>query len=74
MTLFKKIPSICIENVNDKQAGMILNGYSITRWNDRNIVFSSGTTALFDSREKFMALIENKEGILNYRFVRDRTE
>ncbi len=73
-TLFKKIPSINIENVNDTQAVMILNGYSISRWNDRNIVFSSGTTALFDSRGNFMALIENKEGILNYRFVRDRTE
>jgi len=72
--LFNKIPLIDIVIVNDSQVGMILNGYSISRWNDRNIVFSSGTTALFDSRENFMALIENKEGIPSYRFVRDRTE
>ena len=72
--LFNKIPLIDIVIVNDSQVGMILNGYSISRWNDRNIVFSSGTTVLFDSRENFIALIENKEGIPSYRFVRDRTE
>jgi tRNA pseudouridine55 synthase len=74
LDLFNKIPSIDLAIVNDSQAGMILNGYSISRWNECNTVFSCGTTALFDNREKFMALIENKEGILSYRFVRDRAE
>lgn len=71
--LFKKIPSISVVSVNDSQAEMILKGVSISRWNQKDINLLKDNTAVFDERENFLALIENKNNILNYRFVQDRS-
>ena len=70
--LFNFIPDIGITIVNNTQAKKILNGIAVPLWINRDLVFDEGLTALFDSKENFLALVE-KNGInMKYRFVEER--
>ena len=69
--LFNMLDSVNILTVTENQSDMILKGYPINQWNDEPI--SNGLTALFSRKDNFLALIENNEDILSYRFVQDRS-
>ncbi len=71
LQLFNLIPEIGIVSVNDTQAKKILNGTGISLWMNRDLEFNEGLTALFNSRENFLALIEKNENTMKYRFVED---
>lgn len=71
--LFKKIDSINIFIASDIQANMILKGFPIKRWMDKSESLISGFSAVFDNQDNFLALIENIDGIINYKFVQERT-
>ncbi|MEA1911707.1 MAG: tRNA pseudouridine(55) synthase TruB, partial [Spirochaetota bacterium] len=73
-TLFKKINSIDILTVSNIQAEMILKGYSIKRWLGESSSLSDGYVSVFDEKDNFLALIENKSGKSIYKFVQDRRE
>ena len=71
LQLFNLLPEIGIVIVNDTQAKKILNGTDISLWINKDLEFDEGPSALFDSKEKFLALIEKNKNIMKYRFVED---
>ena len=71
--LFHLIDAISLIDVNDKQAEMILKGFSITSCIDKVNSLPEGYSAIFDTRENFLALIEKTDNNYKYKFVQDRT-
>jgi tRNA pseudouridine55 synthase len=69
--LFEMLDSVNIRTVNDIQSDMILKGLPIKQWKGDQLF--TGITALFNSSDNFLALIDNNQGTLSYRFVQDRS-
>ena len=72
LQLFNFIPEIGIAIVNDTQAKKILNGIAVSLWFNMGLEFDEGPTALFDSKENFLALVEKNGNMMKYRFVEER--
>ena len=72
LQLFNFIPEIGIAIVTDTQAKKILNGIAVSLWINRGLEFDEGPTALFDSKENFLALVEKNGNRLKYKFVEER--
>ncbi|MCK5197031.1 MAG: tRNA pseudouridine(55) synthase TruB [Spirochaetales bacterium] len=72
LQLFNFIPEIGIAIVNDTQAKKILNGIAVSLWINGGLEFDEGPTALFDSKENFLALVEKNGKKIKYRFVKER--
>jgi len=70
--LFKQINSINIYDVNNVQAGKILNGFPIIKWMEKGNILLNGYTAIFNNNN-FLALVLKKDDNLLYKFVQDRT-
>lgn len=70
-SLFDLISSIDIFDVNKDQAARILNGIPITGWIDNKESIPLGVSAIFYEND-FLALIEQSEGKIKYKFVQDR--
>lgn len=72
LQLFNLIPGMGIAIVNDTQAEKILNGIAVSLWINKSLGFAPGPTAIFDSKENFLALVEKNGNSIKYKFVKER--
>jgi len=71
--LFQLISTINLIYVNANQAEMILKGFQIVRWIEKENSLPEGYSAVFTNTKNFLALIEKSDSNYKYRFVQDRT-